>query len=675
LKDTWVLIGRIALVALGVVLLVPQALQKVLLSQHAVLGLALLVLLLVEGLLAVVGKRTGRSYRGILITGFVMGLIAGGIVDYLVPPPEKGDLRGLRSVRIIIFAGFIAAAIYLLLQVILSHRTKMTGTPFQRAISMFVSFSAVFIGGTWLSMEMEHVGWLLSKLTNGAIDWVGTGACKSHDAMDIACRLPPRMDTPEIAAAMLGIFFVLAGLWDFRRWKISAVHGSVAIGIIAVWGLLLYFGMRLFSNNVLPVPIDGNEPALTRLVRLVPFLVGMSIYAVVFSYVISWSRNRGLADALMDAFKTSENFRAMMDARLGRETAPGVRFASFKDEVKSVVKQAATEGWLDQLVMSARFSRPQHPGLAMHARRMRLDVVLPDASVTAARVNDPSITANQSSESQLETIVRKDSKFKDPTVWMGLMTQAISRVCRIETRVSPLGTGWLVGPDLVLTNHHVVRDMFGPHPTLTAKDVFCRFDYRVGADGRQLNEGTIVKLDLQKPILDSSPHSPLDTQDTTETPQPDQLDFALIRLAEKVGELPIGGKAEPGAALRGWISLKTAKTKPAPTNEIVGERVLVLQHPAGMPIKLEIGAVTQLNGNGTRIRHTANTEGGSSGSPCFNADLEPIALHHAGGHSKTIRLPYNQAVPIGCIIKLLEQRNPAERFWDTEPAPPPAPTG
>ena len=86
-----------------------------------------------------------------------------------------------------------------------------------------------------------------------------------------------------------------------------------------------------------------------------------------------------------------------------------------------------------------------------------------------------------------------------------------------------------------------------------------------------------------------------------------------------------------------------------------------------MPIKMEIGTIYEVNDNITRVRHNANTEPGSSGSPCFNSDWQPVALHHAGGHSRTINLPYNQAVPVARIVAYLRGLGTIEPFWDLVP--------
>ena len=58
-----------------------------------------------------------------------------------------------------------------------------------------------------------------------------------------------------------------------------------------------------------------------------------------------------------------------------------------------------------------------------------------------------------------------------------------------------------------------------------------------------------------------------------------------------------------------------------------------------------------LNANETRLRHQVNTKRGSSGSPCLNARLELVALHHAGdpNFDPARRPAWNAAVPIAAI--------------------------
>ena len=49
-------------------------------------------------------------------------------------------------------------------------------------------------------------------------------------------------------------------------------------------------------------------------------------------------------------------------------------------------------------------------------------------------------------------------------------------------------------------------------------------------------------------------------------------------------------------------------------------------------MRLAIGTVTAPAFSAMQIGYNANTDGGSSGSPCFHASLQAVvALHHRGG--------------------------------------------
>jgi V8-like Glu-specific endopeptidase len=64
------------------------------------------------------------------------------------------------------------------------------------------------------------------------------------------------------------------------------------------------------------------------------------------------------------------------------------------------------------------------------------------------------------------------------------------------------------------------------------------------------------------------------------------------------------------------------------------------------------------NGNGTRMQYRVNTEGGSSGAPCFNTEWQLVALHHSGDPNFEVdhKPTYNEGIPVGAILKLLAER-------------------
>jgi hypothetical protein len=116
---------------------------------------------------------------------------------------------------------------------------------------------------------------------------------------------------------------------------------------------------------------------------------------------------------------------------------------------------------------------------------------------------------------------------------------------------------------------------------------------------------------------------------------PDRHDCTLLRLNEPV----------PGIT-----PLPLAKSLPLVEDTA---RVYIIGHPGGRELAFSLQDNALLDHEGTtagkpaiegvcRVHHRAPTEGGSSGSPVFNATLwEVIALHHIGGKTGMARLNGN----------------------------------
>ncbi len=204
--------------------------------------------------------------------------------------------------------------------------------------------------------------------------------------------------------------------------------------------------------------------------------------------------------------------------------------------------------------------------------------------------------------------------------------------------------------DLALTNWHVVRRVLSGEKKPV--DVALRFDYASDAGGT--SPGVTHTLAAAW-CLRHSPASALELGEGNGEPTPAELDYALLRLAQ-----PIGDQPGPGGEPRGWITTQRATAIPA-----VGDVLFVLQHPQGDPLKLAIGVSRGANGNGSRVLHDANTVNGSSGSPCLNAKLELVALHNAGDplYDGVIGAPqHNQAVPVEAILASVDSAG-GPRFW------------
>lgn len=231
--------------------------------------------------------------------------------------------------------------------------------------------------------------------------------------------------------------------------------------------------------------------------------------------------------------------------------------------------------------------------------------------------------------------------------WYDFMERSpiISRhVCLLSIDNVAAGTGVLVGPDLVLTSHHVVnrlinadgQSIVGSQHRLTAT-----FDFMstLQPDGlRTINPGIVVAVAQKWLEASSLPHpSEIAGQYPDDALNPIvELDYALIRLAQQIGNQQAPGRG----ATRSWAALKCPAR---PLGRL--QRVHISQHAAGQPLRGATGRISAVPPHKARVRYSASTLNISSGSPCWNNDLQLIALHNFGGEGLE-----NQGVPIDRII-------------------------
>jgi Trypsin-like peptidase domain/Effector-associated domain 1 len=310
-----------------------------------------------------------------------------------------------------------------------------------------------------------------------------------------------------------------------------------------------------------------------------------------------------------------------------------VRHAALWKMTADLINASQREGWTSELVTAAqRTSR--NPRLA--------------SLVTALRIGDLEGDLRLPGGS-LELMVREKAGLPDFTIWVNELADISRWVCRIEYPTAAggvgYGTGVLVAPDLVLTNYHVVERH--ERRQLQAKDIRCRFDYSVGV---KATPGSMVSL-APSWLAGFSRYSEYDPGDQGGAPLRSELDYALLRLCRSLADDALEERT------RGHLRVSAA-TPPPRSNDIV----LISQHPQGGPLKIGIGVVSGSNPSGTRLMYDANTLEGSSGSPCFDANLNLVALHH-GGDPNWRSPEYNQGIPISLIIEALGVEGSVTPFW------------
>ncbi len=355
---------------------------------------------------------------------------------------------------------------------------------------------------------------------------------------------------------------------------------------------------------------------------------------------LTLEQRQRLETAFLNAFDPND-LSQMLRLKMGLKIAEelninrGLRFI-----VTDLIDISIKGGWIRRLLLSAKDYRPGNT---------RIQAIVGELHISQPeRINKENIELEKDiheNQGFLEKIVRKRAPFIPFDSYVKGLSAIGKQIARIEIpRGTEAGTGWLVGPNLVLTAYHVVEKIHKNEHGFDFTDLVVRFDYTV-VNG--LSRTCAVKENW---LIDYAPYSEKDLQLSLQDPAANELDYALLELVENAGN-----EAFPDGSNRGWIEIHEY-----PVVMSIDDFVMIPQHPDGRPLELAFGALQKYNNAANRIRYDTNTEPGSSGSPCFNIGLQPFAMHQASGPAKN--LVYNQGVPLREIIKLMKTRN-IKSFW------------
>lgn len=350
---------------------------------------------------------------------------------------------------------------------------------------------------------------------------------------------------------------------------------------------------------------------------------------------LTGSQFKQLTDALIDAFPEQIRLAEVLRFRFNKNLNAYAMGNDLKAIVYRLIVAAEAEGWVDELIAGARESNPGNSKLFVLAQELNLATPMPSE-----------LTARGS----LEKIIKKTNSLLNVNIWRETLGKLEPQVCRIEiskkNNYRSFGTGFLIAPNVVITNYHVIEPVLLEQAT--SNNVILRFDFKQ-VDGKIINQGTEYHLVEDEWLIDQSPYLP---DKETRLPTPDELDYALLRVNGVPGKEAIGTKADPSSPERGWIKLTDE------ISELVADTPLfILQHPQGEPLKLgfDTESIIGVNENGTTVKYKTNTEPGSSGSPCFDINWKLVALHHSGDPAYE-GAKYNAGTPISAICSRLKRQ-------------------
>lgn len=351
-------------------------------------------------------------------------------------------------------------------------------------------------------------------------------------------------------------------------------------------------------------------------------------------------------DALIDAYPDPRALDSMLQFGLDKRLAHISLAQTLPELARDVINKSEDESWSLELLVAARTFNPHNPELVEFAWQFGLSPQVLEQTGEGSGAQQP-VT-----QLQLERFVVASNGLQDVVKWRETLGRLEGQVCRVEVpkgNDSDFGTGFLLAPDVLITNYHVLELVKAN--LVDPKDVILRFDYKRRGDGLTVNEGVVYRL-ADDWLIDESPIGPNDFKG--EEPDPDQLDYMLLRVDGEPGNDPVGGPEveNPDAEPRGWIRLPKAPPDLAPDTSL-----FILQHPKGDPLKLAIDthAIVGVVHGGRRVRYRTNTDAGSSGSPCFDANWNLAALHHMGDPAFG-PAQFNQGVPFTAIVQLLKDR-------------------
>ena len=365
---------------------------------------------------------------------------------------------------------------------------------------------------------------------------------------------------------------------------------------------------------------------------------------------LSIEQRQKLEEALLNAFDL-DNFSRMLKLQLGITLGHEVSLdKGFKFIVTNIVEIACMGGWLEKLLISAK--KYNNENFLLNKLNQDLAVIdSPNVALVQPQIEEVNKIP---SEGLLEKVINK----RAPSLKFNNFTQGLYKlgiqICRIEIPEGVAqGTGWLVGPDIILTAYHVIEKVYNNSSGYTSEDITCRFDYTDATGDMNTQSGRTCRL-ADSWLIDYSKYALADEGLSQVEPSDNELDYALLRLSEEVSNDVVGQNNK-----RDWIQVTDNPTVMMESSDLM----LILQHPQGKPLELAYGKVLRYNSNANRLRYDTNTDNGSSGAPCFDISLKPFGLHHASGPANN--LAYNQCIPLRNIIRRMKEKKiPA--FWINE---------
>jgi endonuclease G, mitochondrial len=196
------------------------------------------------------------------------------------------------------------------------------------------------------------------------------------------------------------------------------------------------------------------------------------------------------------------------------------------------------------------------------------------------------------------------------------------------------GSGFMISPDLFITNHHVIES------SEEARVATVDFNFELDPS-RRSTPPTRFALDPDRCFI---------------TAEEDDLDFTVVAVGARL-------EGDSQLAAIGYCPLSDAGDKHA-----IGMTMNIVEHPEARPKCVVIRNNVLVNRGAHTLHYETDTDVGSSGSPVFNDSWDVVALHHWGQpfleRVKADGSPLDPACNEGVRISSIIERLRRERGTD-----------
>jgi V8-like Glu-specific endopeptidase len=242
-------------------------------------------------------------------------------------------------------------------------------------------------------------------------------------------------------------------------------------------------------------------------------------------------------------------------------------------------------------------------------------VLMPPAA-SKAEANERLQHLSQQARGHLEAIIGGNDLL--PIWFLNRGAELRRTIARIKVVTSKgaegYGTGFLVGPGILITNRHVLdqSDIDGDSLLSIVANAVAEFDVEIIP--QVIAPGKTRLVSSTPAVFRLAPQTLLLTDAWN------ALDYVLIALEAK----SIDGQHDISEYGYNRLSADMGKT-------VTGEPVFIIQHPNGESKKISLlnNRMMIRDEKSSYLYYEADTEPGSSGSPVFNRQWEVVALHHS----------------------------------------------